>query len=167
MQPNECNQLRERHEAHTHSWLRAAWLVAFLCGMTGANVGATQVATPLEPSLEVGVEQNPAPYVFPFRNRMAATDSSLLVNNVGKGGFALIHLKGDGTWQIKAVPGGGEISAISSGYLLNETGTTYTLNADLSRSRVMNSKVTLLDEATGAPRWAAEWSGRAVDSSPR
>ncbi|UWX03604.1 PQQ-binding-like beta-propeller repeat protein [Pseudoxanthomonas sp. NC8] len=60
--------------------------------------------------------------------------------------------------------GAGRISATSGGFLLTESGTAHSINADFTRSQKTDSKVTFLDEATGAPRWTAQWEGRSAES---
>jgi outer membrane protein assembly factor BamB len=153
-----------RNAAHARRFFRVAWFAALLGGMIGSNVSATEVVEPLKPSLEVGVEKSPEPFMFPFKYGLSATGSSLLVRNFANGGLSLIRPKGDGTWQIASLPGTGRISATSAGFLLTESGTAHVINADLSRSHLTSSKLTLLDEATGAQRWTAQWEGRTAES---
>ena len=160
----ERNELEDGRQAHASRGSRVVWLAALLCGLTGANVGAAEVASPLEPSLTIGVEKSPAPFISPLLNGLSATESSLLVWNVETRGLSLIHPKGDGTWQVAAVPGVGRVSASPGGFLLTESGTTHIINADFSRSHETRSKVTFLDEATGAARWTVQWAGRSAES---
>lgn len=148
----------------SHRTWRAACLAALLGVLPGAGLAAGEAATPLVPSLALGVEIQPEPYLSPFLDGLAATASTLLVRNVAAGGRFVVHPGPDGQWQVETVPGAGRITPVAGGFLALQSGTTYVINPDLSRGKLMRSEVSFLDETTGAPRWSAKWDGLLVDS---
>lgn len=124
-----------------------------------APTASAPAPTTLAARLELGRESTSLPYVHPFISGLAVTDSALLARHVGGAGFYLVHAGAGGRWRVDEVPGHGDITSFPGGFLASWSGTSHAINADLSRTHHTTSELSVLDAATGATRWTAQWDG--------